>query len=166
MSGRPLHDLVNGLYGRLTKPGSELVIFDVNRATWTENLLKDDYEQAFLPIFGGGPTPYDVALISNRKTGTPRLTEMRGDASGVRERDLDLEWPSGLFSLAHAALPFPADDPLYGPNPDGKLPLPLGDLTLRGESGVLRISDGQMLRLRHNPFYGYMEDRIVGWLER
>lgn len=159
-----MSDIVNGLYGRLTERGSELVIFDVNRAAWTENLIKDDYEKALSPIFEGAERPYDVTVLSNRKTGMPPLQEFRFEGAGMTEWDSGLVWPRGLFSLAHAALPFPGDDPLYGPNPDGELPLPLGDLTLRGESGVLRISDGQMLRLRHNPFYDYMEDRIAGWL--
>ncbi|MFU8892186.1 MAG: hypothetical protein ACNA8L_01020 [Luteolibacter sp.] len=73
-------------------------------------------------------------------------------------------WPEGIFSLAHAALPFPPDDPFYGANANGDAPLPLGALSLRGEAGVLRISDGQILRLRHNPFYQHMEDQIATWL--
>ncbi len=55
-------------------------------------------------------------------------------------------------------------EPFYGANENGDQRLPLGALTLRGESGALRISDGQILRLRHNPFYQHMEDRIAGLL--
>lgn len=159
-----MSDLVDGLYGRVENPQSEVIIFDVNRASWTRNLIKDRYENAFTPLVEGKTKPYGITLMSNRWTGTPALRERRRDASGTRERDPGLSWPAGLFSLAHAALPFPPDDPLYGSDPDRNLPLPLGDLNLRGESGVLRITDGQILRLRHNPFYDYMEDRIVTWL--
>lgn len=30
---------------------------------------------------------------------------------------LGLEWPAGVLSLSHVALPFPPDDPLYGRYP-------------------------------------------------
>ncbi len=159
-------DIVDGLYGRLDQPGSELVVFDVNRAAWMESLVKDDYEAALLPAFEAESLGYDLTLVSNRKSGTPALLEQRRHEGGTEERELGLSWPRGVFSLAHAALPFPNDDPLYGANENGDLPLPLGDLSLRGEAGVLRISDGQILRLRHNPFYDYMEDGIVGWVGR
>ncbi len=159
-----LSDLVDGLYGRLPDSGSELLIFDVNRATWTQNLVKHDYEKAFRPVFEDGAHAYAATLVSNRTTGTAQLVEKRREEGQVGERELGFSWPPGLFSLAHAALPFTSDDPLYGPNDDGELPLPLGDLRLRGEAGVLRISDGQILRLRYNPFYDYMEEGIVDWL--
>lgn len=159
-----LSHLVDGLYGRITDPGSEMLIFDVNRDSRVSGLIRDDYEQAFLPLFEGDPKPYALTLVSNRQTESPVLRELRIDASGEQRRELDMAWPRDVFSLAHAALPFTQDDPLYGPNKDGELPLPLGDMILRGEAGVLRITDGQMLRLRHNPFYPYMEERIVGWL--
>lgn len=43
-----------------------------------------------------------------------------------------LSWPEDIYSLAHVALPFPADDPLYGGHPPEKSPgLHLGELTLR-----------------------------------
>lgn len=29
-------------------------------------------------------------------------------------RPVELDWPAGLVSLGHVALPFPADDPIYG----------------------------------------------------
>lgn len=159
-----LGDLIDGLYGRLENSGSELIVFDVNRAAWMEGLIRDDYEKAFLPLFDYDRKVYDITLISNRETGAGSLMESRITASGKADRELDLEWPKEIFSLAHAALPFPGDDPLYGSNHDGGKLLPLGDLRLRGEAGVLRISDGQILRLRHNPFYSYMEERIVSWV--
>jgi hypothetical protein len=39
-------------------------------------------------------------------------------------------------------------------------------LNLRGESGVLRISDGLLLRLRHNPFYPMLESHAIEWLNQ
>ena len=159
-----ISELVTRLYRRLDDEGSELLIFDANRSTWTENLLKLDYERSLETSLKSASRAYTTTLVSNRQTKTSRLQEWRHSSSEVTKRDLDLQWPSGLFSLSHSSIPFPADDPLYGANPEGTLPLPLGALELRGESGVLRISDGQILRLRHNPFYPYLEERVIDWL--
>ena len=60
------------------------------------------------------------------------------------------------------ALPFPADDPLYGGVDDDESPgIQIGNLALRGERGVLQISAADMLRLRWNPFHAYMEQRTL-----
>ena len=39
--------------------------------------------------------------------------------------------------------------------------LQIGKLALRGERGVLQIPAADMLRLRWNPFYSYMEQRLL-----
>ena len=36
---------------------------------------------------------------------------------------------------------------------------------MQGERGLLKISPNYFLRLRHNPFYDYMERRIIDWLD-
>jgi hypothetical protein len=65
--------------------------------------------------------------------------------------------------LSHVALPFAPDDPIYG-DPSGRTAayagLPLGTLQPRGETSVLTVSSSQILRLRHNPFFAYVEQRI------
>jgi alpha-beta hydrolase superfamily lysophospholipase len=159
-----ISNLLDSLYDRLEGEGNELVVYDVNRHAWMESLLKDDYEKAFRSLIEEPPGNFDTILVTNRGSGTRNLSEIKCGRHERSERELDLSWPEGLFSLAHAALPFPPDDPFYGSNENGDAPLPLGALSLRGESGVLRISDGQILRLRHNPFYQHMEDRIATWL--
>jgi hypothetical protein len=69
--------------------------------------------------------------------------------------------------LSHVAVPFRPDDPLYGTaEATRQTGLPLGSLNVRGESGVLRISDGQLLRLRHNPLYEYTEKHAIEWLQQ
>lgn len=159
-----ISNLLDCLYHRLEGEGNELVVFDVNRHAWIESLLKDDYEKAFQSLINEPPGNFGITLISNRTSGTRKLSEIKCGQHERSEREFDLAWPDDLFSLAHAALPFPPDDPFYGANQDGAAPLPLGALSLRGEAGVLRISDGQILRLRHNPFYQHMEDQIATWL--
>ena len=78
---------------------------------------------------------------------------------------IGLSWPEGLYSLAHVALPFPPTDAVYGGLPDNKSPgIHLGDVALRGERGVLEVPASEMLRLRWNPFYPYVEARTLQFL--
>jgi hypothetical protein len=41
----------------------------------------------------------------------------------------------------------------------------LGQQALQGERGVLRIPGNFLPRLRHNPFYEYLESRVLRWVE-
>ena len=76
-----------------------------------------------------------------------------------------MSWPRGVFSLTHVALPFAPDDPVYGARHTGNRKLIyLGTSEIRGETGVLAISPGNFMRLRHNPFFGYMSGRIEQFL--
>ncbi len=75
-----------------------------------------------------------------------------------------MEWPPGVYSLAHIALPFRGDDPLYGgENPKASPGIQLGNIALQGERGVLRVSAADMLRMRWNPFHSYLEERVLSF---
>ena len=108
-----------------------------------------------------------------RKLPDSRETEAvvaRTRATGEREWTvvpLDLAWPRGIHSLSHVALPFPEDDPVYGAGDAnrGASPLMLGALNLRGERGVFGVGMDQIMRLRHNPFFPYIEARIAERLD-
>lgn len=79
---------------------------------------------------------------------------------------LDLAWPPGFISLSHIALPFSPEDPMYGARPpEDKEALFVGDIPIRRERGLLRISSDWLLRLRYNPFYALLEPRVLEWLE-
>ena len=69
------------------------------------------------------------------------------------------------MSLSHIAPPFPPDDPLYGRHDPGKDRIFLGEVSIRGERGLLQLSPGWLIRLRYNPFYDYLEQRVVEWIE-
>jgi hypothetical protein len=86
----------------------------------------------------------------------------------VVEADLpNLAWPPGVFSLSHVALPFPPDDPLYGPDPpDDSDTIRLGDIAVRGERDLLKLPGDWLLRMRYNPFYEVLETRALEWLEK
>ena len=78
-------------------------------------------------------------------------------------------WPRGVYSLSHVAVPFAPDDPVYGSSGDARKNdydgLPLGALQPRGETRVLTVPLSELMRLRHNPFYAYVEQRVSGELE-
>ena len=83
----------------------------------------------------------------------------------MQKKPLGVSWPEDVFSLSHNAVPFAPDDPILGTaEATVQTGLPLGSLNLRGESGVLTISDKLLLQQKHNPFYEHMEDHIVEWL--
>jgi hypothetical protein len=64
------------------------------------------------------------------------------------------------------ALPFPVDDPLYGAESDSRKPdlVHLGDVALRGEKGALMVPAAEMLRQRWNPFYPFVEQTTLEFL--
>jgi hypothetical protein len=84
----------------------------------------------------------------------------RGGA--VEALDPGMEWPAGMYSLSHVALPFPEHDPLYGSGGGGR-EVTLGNLALRGEVRAIRISAASMLRQRWNPFFGWLDRRVLAF---
>jgi alpha-beta hydrolase superfamily lysophospholipase len=159
--------LMNSLYDRVVKNGSELVVFDINRSNWLHSLLDLQFEKALLPAFEQKDLPYKLSQMTNTSPSSPEVHHVTRDGAKLLDDPLGLKWPKDNFSLSHFALPFPEDDPVYGALGDTSKPkLPLGHLNLRGESGVLRISDGLLLRLRHNPFYPLLESHTMEWLNQ
>ncbi len=59
------------------------------------------------------------------------------------------------------------DDPVYGARgvERGLDSLMLGALDLRGERGVFGVPMDLIMRLRHNPFFPYVEARIMRMIE-
>ncbi|MBX3355186.1 MAG: alpha/beta fold hydrolase [Phycisphaeraceae bacterium] len=156
-------DLITRLYDRLPDNGSEIVCFDVNRGHQLDGLLSrsvPDIER----LLRDPSLPYRFTLITNVNPGSRELEEVdhRRGQGELERRPLDAQWPLQVFSLAHVAIPFPPEDPLYG---DGRVPsltprLHLGSLSMRGERGALAVSADDLMRLRHNPFHATMMARV------
>ena len=92
-----------------------------------------------------------------------RALRRQRHAEGAGGRVARLEW----VSLSHVALPFRADDPLYGSQPPD-VPSPiisLGRLSLRGENAVLTVPTSALTRISWNPFFSYMSRRIGEFVE-
>ena len=157
-------------YSQLENPGNELVIFDANR---------HDQATAFYPA-GDAATlealekrsdlPYRLTIIANA---TPDSSSLAQRTKAPRSPDIEatalgMEWPPGVYSLAHVAIPFSPDDPIYG---SGKAPsdvykgVPIGSMQPRGETHYLTVPLSQLIRLRHNPFFDYVEKRVIAEID-
>jgi alpha-beta hydrolase superfamily lysophospholipase len=160
-----MEELVSRLFDRLPSNGSELVLFDVNRSARTEEFLKADKGAYLARLEARDDQPYRMTVISNVAESSAEVEARTKEAHAgeAAEQPLGLAWPRGVYSLAHVSIPFPDDDPLYGVLV-GEPPLDsihLGSLAPRGEVNILTVSASQFLRLRHNPFHAFMEERVT-----
>ena len=156
--------LVRDLFARLPEGGHELVVFDLNRMADIEPLLKKDPKDEFPRLRDDPARAYTISLVSNETDQSERVIvrQWKPREATFTKIDIGLTWPAGLYSLAHVALPFREDDPVYGgAPPEGSPGIHLGSLALRGEKGVLQVPAADMLRLRWNPFYPYLEQRAL-----
>jgi alpha-beta hydrolase superfamily lysophospholipase len=155
--------VVSSLYAQLPTNGSELVLFDLNRNTEFGPLLRAMFAAAADRMLPGPPRNWRLTVIANTKD-NPEVTERTTEAgeSKERERSLGLSYPRDIYSLSHVALPFPANDSLYGsqPDPAENFGVALGSVAARGEVGVLIISLDSLARISWNPFFPYMLARI------
>ena len=159
--------VIDALFAQLPMGGHELVLFDVNRRSEVGEVLKSDPRPTLEALFDRPNLAFTLSLVTN-ETKTSRAVVLRQRQEGQDEVEtlpLGLSWPADLYSLSHVALPFSPEDPLYGEAALGDSPgIELGILALRGERGVLKISAADMLRLRWNPFYGYIEGRVLEFM--
>ena len=156
--------LASGLFERLPARGHELVLFDINRTEEIEPLMRRDPGHAVEMIRQGTDQGFTLSVVTNK---APHSREVKvisrlPGKDGVSDSELGLSWPDDVYSLAHVALPFSPEDPLYGGDASGESPgISLGNIALRGERGVLQVAASDMLRLRWNPFYAYVEARLL-----
>ncbi|MEA3410613.1 MAG: alpha/beta hydrolase [Pseudomonadota bacterium] len=162
--------VVTNLLVRLPADRNELVLFDINRdAAIMSKFLVDDPGPLTNRLMADQDLPFAVTFVTNEDPHSTRVVARRKAPFSPEMTDtehLDLAWPRGVVSLSHVALPFPPDDPLYGQQPPGDdEQVFLGDLAIKGESGVLKIPPNWLLRLRYNPFYDYLERRLLEWVD-
>ncbi|HZL96733.1 MAG TPA: hypothetical protein VFB99_23970, partial [Vicinamibacterales bacterium] len=158
-------EVVRGLLAHLPPRGHELVVFDVNRYEQVEMLVAPGLLEGLDRLRATPELPFKLTEIGNRGPGTRALAAFTREA-GLRDVsavDLPYEWPRGVFSLGHVALPFPVDDPVYGlvstPG-EGPQPFNLGAIAARGEDGALLVSLAQFARLRSNPFFDVVRAKV------
>ena len=147
---------------------SELVLFDINRhSAVTGNFLVSDPAPLTDRLLAATELPFTVTFITNESPGSNEISAKHKPAWHAQVSStipLGFSWPRGMVSLSHVALPFPVDDPLYGQvAPADDRFIYLGNLAVMSERGLLRISPEWLLRTRYNPFFPYLEERLVNW---
>ena len=114
--------------------------------------------------------PFVLTLVTNenplsRSVLAHHKTPFSVEASNAEP--LNLAWPRGVISLSHVALPFPPDDPCYGQiPPDNEDIIFLGPMAIQGERNLLKIPYSFLVRLRYNPFYAFLETRVLEWFDK
>lgn len=160
--------VVTRLLGIVDPHRHELVLFDVNRYAAKSMLLVSDRRALSQRVMGDNQLPFALTLVTNENADSAAVVARhQAPLSAVvsHTEPLDMAWPTGVISLSHVALPIPPDDPLYGQRPPGNQDvLFLGQMAIQGERGTLVLPAEWLLRLRHNPFYAYLETRALDWI--
>jgi alpha-beta hydrolase superfamily lysophospholipase len=161
-----VEDIVNKLYDKISDGQSELILFDIDRHAVLENFLKSSHEQLLSRLRRADQFPFTVTLITNRDNNSSEIVAKRKEigADFGPAVSLNLKWPSQIYSLSHLALPFPPDDPVYGEKGESGSAFTLGSMELRGERHMLNIPVGNLMRLRYNPFFDYIQQRVEQWI--
>ena len=161
--------VVDRLLKHLKPQRHELVLFDINRFAAKSTLLISDPAPLTARLMADKSLPFVVTLVTNENPESTSVLARHkppfsAEASGTEP--LNLAWPRGVISLSHVALPFPPEDPLYGQGPPGKEDVIfLGQMAVQGERGLLKIPSDFLIRLRYNPFYAFLETRVLEWLD-
>lgn len=162
--------IVTNLYARLPRNGSELTLFDLNRAVKLGPLIDRSAGTMVDRILPAAPRAFRTTLITNADPSSLEAVERSVESDGTSEKvmALGLAFPLTAFSLSHVALPFPVTDALYGSQPDQTegFGINLGALTPRGERGVLVVPLDALVRISSNPFYPYIERRVAEGIDR
>jgi alpha-beta hydrolase superfamily lysophospholipase len=159
--------LVKVLFKRLAAEGHELVLFDIDRSAHIEPFISVDPLNDIKNLFAESVLPFTTTLLTNISPETQEIYAQHRLAglAKVTGTRTGLTWPDGIYSLAHTALPFSPNDPVYGSHaPKEKRLVYLGKIDLRGERGLFIVPASELLRLSYNPFYSYIEDRIIIFL--
>jgi pimeloyl-ACP methyl ester carboxylesterase len=160
--------VVDNLLEHLSPGPSELVLFDLNRSVAVTSLIVTDPGPLTQRLLANEALPFALTLVTNENPESVAVVSRQKPALSavVTDTPLGLSWPQGVLSLSHVALPFSLEDPLYGETrPANRDTLYLGRLPIQAERGLLLFSADWLLRIRHNPFYAFLEQRTLDWLE-
>jgi alpha-beta hydrolase superfamily lysophospholipase len=161
--------LVKVLFKRLVSEGHELVLFDIDRSAHMEPFLAYDPVDDIKQLFADPQLPFTTTLLTNVSSDSQEIYARHRFAgpSKVAGEQLELIWPDDIYSLSHTALPFSPDDPVNGAKaPQDRKLVYLGRKDLRGERGLFIVPATELLRLSYNPFYSYLEKRVVDFLKQ
>jgi pimeloyl-ACP methyl ester carboxylesterase len=161
--------VIDRLLALLAPDRHELVLFDINRFAVKSKLLVADPGPLTARLMADAALPFAVTFVTNESPESTAVVArykppFTAEAKAIEP--LNLAWPTGVISLSHVALPIPPDDPLYGQRPPGNNDvLFLGQMAIQGERGLLQFPSDWLMRLRHNPFYPFLEARALAWVD-
>lgn len=147
--------LVHELFQQLPGNGSELVLFDFNRADRIQHFVVDSQRALLDELAADGPADFAYTLVTNQSVETGAV-EARTRAAGGEDfvaLPLQASWPADVYSLSHVAIPFRESDEWYGAN------APFSAVAPRGDQAILQVPLGRLMRLRYNPFFDYVAER-------
>ena len=157
--------IVTRLYSRLPANGSELVLFDVNRAGLLEFFVSPQHDRLLNQLTSSSALDYTLTIVANENGQSPSVVASTKlpHRTTFTSAGLGMQWPKKFYSLSHVALPFPPFDEVYGFEPvSGQQPYPqIGLAQLVGENGALVFPASLYTRARSNPFFKYIENRVV-----
>jgi len=157
--------LVDQFYKNLPDNGSELVLFDINRAHYFEHFIDDTERDLNDRLASSEDLSFSYTLVTNASGDSIDMvarTRAVG-TTGFASTALAMKWPKSVYSLSHVSLPFDPDDRWYGnaASPDFKL----GTMAPRGETAILTSPIARFMRLRYNPFFDYLAARTLQFCE-
>lgn len=156
--------VVQALYQRLPDEGHRLVLFDANRLGNERQILKPDLFTARQRLLDHAALSFDLEIVTNEKDDEPAVSSWIRPAGSneVQHVPTSILWPRDLFALSHVAIPVPEDDAIYGATPPAQRGqrIWLGKAALYGERDMLLIPETALLRLRYNPFFPWMMQRV------
>jgi alpha-beta hydrolase superfamily lysophospholipase len=162
---------IDRFYAQLENQGNELVIFDVDRSALVIPFYPSNDAAKIDDLKNRSDLPFRLTVITNVAPDSRSVAEQtktpRSQSADVK--DLNMTWPPGVFSLSHVAIPFSSDDPIYGSVENPNAPyqgLPFGRLQPRGETHYLTAPLSQLMRLRHNPFFPYVAQRVLTMIDQ
>lgn len=161
--------VIDNLLEHLAPERHELVLYDINRSRVAESVLVSDPGPLTNRLMRDAALSFALTLVTNASVngGDEEVVRIRKGprTAVVVTESMGVTWPRGVISLSHVALPFPPGDPLYGVGPPADEDrIFLGQMDVRGERGLLRFPASWLMRLRHNPFFEYQEQRVLEWL--
>ena len=162
--------VVHAFYDVIADERSELVLFDINRASGLVPFIQRADATLLSRLTDPSPRKYRRTLVTNVDPASLDVAErsVAPGATAIETRPLGLAWPRDVFSLSHVAIPFPLSDPVYGRDESAgpARTIQLGLLSPRGERAVFSIPSDTLMRLTCNPFFTYMDGRLDEWIER
>lgn len=156
--------VIDVLYRRLPNEGHRLVLFDANRVGHDRQILKPDLFAARGRLLDEPELPFDVEIVTNEQDDEPLVSTWvrKAGTLDVQHMPTDLQWPRDIFALSHVAVPVASNDAVYGNVAPARAAkrIWLGHAALYGERGMLLIPETALLRLRYNPFFPWMMQRV------